>query len=375
MSGETTEDPLRILMTADAVGGVWRYSLDLIGGLIQGGAKVLLATMGPRPSEEQKRQIAAIPNVALVESDFALEWMPNPWADVDAAGKWLLEIAEQFEPHVIHLSGYAHASLPWRRHVLVVAHSCVFSWWRAVHGSAPGAEWDEYRSRVSSGLSAADVIVAPSQSMARSVMNEYDVSPEKLRVIHNFSSIEALQRVQKQPFFLAAGRVWDPAKNIASLEKIAPKLNWPMHIAGSDRGPGDSATEMKSVHFLGMLPYSELLKEMSRASVFVHPALYEPFGLAVLEAARHRCCLVLADIPSLREFWNGAAIFVNPRNPAAWITELNSISMDSEKRARLGELACYRAAEYNADSTVTAYRQLYKSLLERPQPVSSEVAA
>ena len=46
-------------------------------------------------------------------------------------------------------------------------------------------------------------------------------------------------------------------------------------------------------------------------------ARYEPFGLAVLEAAQAGCALVLSDIPTFRELWNGAAQFVPPGDDAA----------------------------------------------------------
>ncbi len=340
MNPDGTEQPLKILMTADAVGGVWRYSVDLIEGLGKYGVSVLLASMGPRPSEDQKRQLRAIPNVTLVESDYALEWMPNPWVDVDAAGKWLLALAQDFQPDLVHLNGYAHAALPWRRPTVVVAHSCVASWWRAVHGCAPGPEWDEYRRRVLGGLGAANVVLAPSSAMARATVAEYGLNPDDIRVVHNFSNTDASERIRKEPFFLAAGRIWDEAKNITVLEQITPKLNWEMRIAGSDRGPEHPTATVNSARFLGMLPYSDLLEQMARASIFVHPALYEPFGLSVLEAARRGCCLVLADIPSLRELWRGAAVFVNPRNPDDWIRELNSLSGDPKKCREFAERAC-----------------------------------
>jgi len=367
--------PLKILMTADAVGGVWRYSIDLVEGLVAEGAEVLLATMGPPPSEEQKRQVAAIPNVTLAESDYALEWMPNPWADVDAAGKWLLSLAEDFAADMIHLNGYAHAVLPWRRPVVVVAHSCVFSWWRAVHRCAPGAEWDEYRRRVLEGLAAAGMVVAPSSAMARATATEYGLPSEKIRVVHNFSSSDTPQRATKETFFLAAGRVWDQAKNIAMLQQIAPRLNWEMRVSGSDRGPENSIAAVKSVRFLGMLPYAGLLEQMAHASVFVHPSLYEPFGLSVLEAARRNCCLVLSDIPSLRELWEGAAIFVDPRNPDRWISELNSLTNDPERRQALGERACSHAARYSGRVAISEYRQVYESALSSRHRPGNEAAA
>jgi glycosyltransferase involved in cell wall biosynthesis len=335
-------------MTADAVGGVWRYSLDLIQGLVANGAEVLLATMGPRPSEDQRQQIAAIPNVTLAESEFALEWMPEPWADVDASAAWLLRLADDFRTDVIHLNGYSHAALPWRRPVAVVAHSCVFSWWRAVHGCAPGSDWEEYRSRVLAGLQAATTVIAPSAAMAHAVATEYGLAPEGIRVIHNFSADGTPLTVDKEPFFLAAGRVWDKAKNMAMLDSLSPRLRWDLRICGPDSKEG-------------ILPYSELLKRMSQASIFVHPSLYEPFGLSVLEAARRNCCLVLSDIPTLRELWQDAAVFVHPKNPDSWVTELNRLTDDPGKRQELAHRAQVHAARYNAKVAIEQYEQAYRS--------------
>src|SRR4051812_601896 len=120
----------RILMTADTIGGVWTYALDLCRALGGHGIKVMLATMGDSPSADQRAQVAALGNVTLGESRFKLEWMTEPWQDVRAAGEWLLDLERSFRPDVVHLNGYAHGSLPWNGPAVVVAHSCVCSWWQ-----------------------------------------------------------------------------------------------------------------------------------------------------------------------------------------------------------------------------------------------------
>lgn len=374
-SEETSEPPLRILMTADAVGGVWQYSLDLAAGLAQHGAEVFLATMGPRPSGEQKQQLLAIPRVTLAESDYALEWMPNAWRDVDAAGKWLLELASVFGAELIHLNGYSHASLAWRKPVLVTAHSCVSSWWRAVHGGAPGDDWSEYKRRVTDGLAASDMVTAPSAYMADALREEYGVSAEKIRVIHNFSRAPRCLRKRKQPFLLAAGRIWDVAKNLSLLEQIAPKLDWQIRVAGSECRPEASSASAKSARFLGPLPHHELLNQMQEAGIFLHPALYEPFGLAVLEAASKSCCLVLSGIPSLRELWSGAALFLDPRDPEQWIFEVNRLIADFDKQHSLALRAYSHANRYRATTAVSQYLAAYRSLIGAKQSAKKEVAA
>src|SRR5918911_1315042 len=56
---------LRILMTADTVGGVWTYALELTRALQPYDVEVLLATMGPRPNSAQREQALGIPNLSL----------------------------------------------------------------------------------------------------------------------------------------------------------------------------------------------------------------------------------------------------------------------------------------------------------------------
>src|SRR5689334_16974990 len=116
MTGElpgSTDCALKVLMTTDAVGGVWQYSVDLVSELTRGGAEVLLADLGPPLSDAQKSEIESIPHATLTHEPYALEWMPEPLRDVDASGEWLLNLDARFDADIIHLNGYSHAALPW----------------------------------------------------------------------------------------------------------------------------------------------------------------------------------------------------------------------------------------------------------------------
>ena len=119
---------LRVLMTADTVGGVWTYALELAAGLEPLGVDVVLATMGAPLSPAQAKAAARLDNLDIVESTYKLEWMPEPWRDVDAAAEWLLGLAAAVD--LVHVNGYAHASLPFKVPVVTVAHSCVLTWFR-----------------------------------------------------------------------------------------------------------------------------------------------------------------------------------------------------------------------------------------------------
>ena len=88
----------RILMTADAVGGVWTYALELSCALQDYAVHVDLATMGPALTAAQHRALRKLKNISLHESQFKLEWMDEPWDDVRAAGKWLLDSKPRLSP-------------------------------------------------------------------------------------------------------------------------------------------------------------------------------------------------------------------------------------------------------------------------------------
>lgn len=351
----------RVLMTADAVGGVWGYTLDLARALIARGVAVDLAVMGPAPSPAQRADAAAagVPPVVL---PYRLEWMDDPWRDVDEAGRALLDLARTRRPDVVHLNGFCHAALPWPAPVVTVAHSCVRSWWRAVHGTDAPPSFDEYRRRVTRGLQAAAMVVAPSAAMLRALDREYTVTRPS-RVIANGRGFMRLPAVEREPIVLAAGRLWDEAKNIAALCAAAAEFSWPLFVAGDDRDPQGRRAAPSGGRHIGTLPPERLAEWYARASIYALPARYEPFGLSILEAAASGCALVLGDIDSLRENWDGAALFVNPDDRPAIAAAIQSLIDDPARRRQLAYAASARAAGFTADRMAAGYLDVYASLV------------
>src|SRR5215813_8755054 len=62
---------IHLLMTADTLGGVWTYAIELIGALKPFGVDVTLATMGAPLSPAQARTAATLENLDVVEGRFA----------------------------------------------------------------------------------------------------------------------------------------------------------------------------------------------------------------------------------------------------------------------------------------------------------------
>jgi glycosyltransferase involved in cell wall biosynthesis len=360
-------------MTADTVGGVWHYALELARSVGGSGVRVALASMGAPLSALQREQAAKLPNVALFESTYKLEWMPDPWRDVSRAGAWLLELEDQLKPDIVHLNQYAFGALPFRAPKLVVAHSCVLSWWRAVNGCAAPAECDRYRTLVQRGLAGAAVVAAPTRAMLLTLAENYGYRERGL-VVANGRDAASYRPGRKAPVILAAGRLWDCAKNLAALEAVAPKLPWPVRVAGATAQPGGGVREARGVQALGELAPEALANEMAGAAIYALPARYEPFGLSVLEAALSGCALVLGDIPSLREVWGRTVLFVRPDDPGALRDAILRLIRDQRLRERLARAARARGMTYTAERKASAYLAIYEALAGRARGVSMKQA-
>ncbi len=357
---------MRILMTADAIGGVWTYAMELCRALAEHDVEVTLATMGDAPTADQCRQVFALPNVNLYVSRYKLEWMPNPWDDVARAGEWLLDLEQKTRPDVIHLNGYVHAAMDWNAPVLAVGHSCVLSWWAAVKQEPLPDHWLDYAARVSQGLRAATRVVAPTRAMLDCLHRHYRDLPQA-SVIHNGRTPDLFHAGTKQDVILSAGRLWDEAKNLSALNAVAPGLLWPVLVAG-ETSPANGTT---NVRCLGRLDQHALAERMATAAIYALPAKYEPFGLSVLEAALSGCALVLGDIPSLRELWDGAAMFAPPDDPDLLSAQLRHCIEQPVVRRELARRARLRAKRYTVEKMAKSYMQLYRELTSVPHSTRS----
>ena len=353
---------LRVLMTADTLGGVWTYAVELARELDARGVSVTLATMGAPLTRDQRAQLSRLKTITLRESEYKLEWMKDAWEDVERAGHWLLSVERQCRPDLVHLNQFTFGALPFAAPKLVVAHSCVLSWWRAVHGEDAPEEWDTYRGKVTHGLACADLVAAPTRAMLDSLVRNYAYAHAGL-VIGNGRTPALFRPGEKQPFILAAGRLWDEAKNLAALQAVAPRLGWPVRLAGSTAHPDGGSVLPFSVCCLGELRSEVLARHMASAAIYALPARYEPFGLSVLEAALSGCALVLGDIASLREVWGPAAAYVRPNDHDALRRVLARLIENSAERARLAAAAQDRALHFTAARMADGYQSAY-ALLE-----------
>jgi len=357
--------PLRILLTLDAVGGVWQYATTLARALGEQGVNCRLAGFGPPPTQAQRETCAGIPHTELTWTEAPLDWLVRDEAALQPVAPTLLAMARAWQVDLLHLSLPSQAAgMPHGLPVVVTAHSCVPTWWRAMRGDALPAEWRWQQRLNRAGLARADEVLAPSAAHAATLRAVYGVLPA-VRVVHNATDCIEPHQGEKDNMILAVGRWWDEAKNGATLDQAAEGTAWPVVLVGPLSGPDGSVVRFGHARTTGGRPADAVRALMARAAIFVAPSRYEPFGLAVLEAALHGAALVLADIPAFRELWNGAALFVSPMDVAAWRDAFARLVAAPALRHRLALRAHARARHFTPQRQADSIRAAYAAASTR----------
>ncbi|WP_159800820.1 glycosyltransferase [Flavobacterium sp. MK4S-17] len=354
-------------MTTATVGGIWNYTIDLCKALQFYDTEIHLMAMGSLVNSEQQQQLEQLKGINFYESNYKVEWMENPWEDISMAKQWISSVYSKVNPDIIHFNTFGHVAGDWDCPVVSVFHFCLQTRWSAITGktSTPD-DLKRYRKAVKEALTSACVIVAPTAAILKDAEKIYPVLKHKHKeVIYNGRDTPEFSITEKEPGILTAGRKINDAKNICLLTDVADDLNWPVYIAGTHNCPEeDEDNEAKNINYLGRLPSKVLQDYMKKASLFVMPAKYEPFGLAVLEAAKAGCALALGDIPTFREIWGDAAVYFNPESADEAAAVLQKLTTDHAFREEKARKALERSKKFTVEKMAGSYINLYIDLIE-----------
>lgn len=349
----------RLLITTDAVGGVWQYTLDLVSALRPLNWDCVIVTLGPRLRPALRD--AAHGLATLIETDLPLDWLAGGPDEVIACGSHMSELSRTLGVDVVQLNQPALAArAQFSCPVITVLHSCVASWWASVETAPMPSNFVWQRDLVGQGLRESNRRICPSRALAAQAFSLYDVVCD---VVHNGREPNRRPRRPPSPFALTAGRLWDRGKDIATFERAAARSHLPFQAAGPIEGPGGERISLEGIEHLGSLEADALADILGGRPIFVSTARYEPFGLAVLEAAQAGCPLVLSDIPSFRELWNGDALFVAPGDPDGFARAVERLYVDAPLRARFGERAARRAGRYTTQAMARRMASHYADAL------------
>jgi len=204
-----------------------------------------------------------------------------------------------------------------------------------------------------------DCVFTSSEVSARQIVQDYGVTPERIRNVRNGLDTELFcpdARVAKsENEILCVGRSTDPNKGIATLIKAVSHL--PDHVTLTlvdDNSPDNQvrrwAREAGVLHRLrltGRVTTDELVDLYRRAAVVVVPSRYEGFGLPAVEAMACGTPVVAARSGALPEVIDltGGGVLAERDDPRSIASAVQTLLGNVEARALMAKRGRERVVE------------------------------
>jgi glycosyltransferase involved in cell wall biosynthesis len=246
-------------------------------------------------------------------------------------------------------------------------------------------QWRQmYRMGLRAAVRRADAIVTPSRSTAEDLLSRTKVDPSRVHVIPLAAALPAsgvdpdpaLARLKiPRPYILSVGTL-EPRKNLVRLVRayrrlattgvphalvLAGPLGWHRQALLRElalAGPGD-------IVLTGRVTSDDIDALYRRADLFVYPAIYEGFGLPVLEAMARGVPTISSSTTSLPEVAGDAAVGVHPGSIREIEAGMQRVLDDPALADRLREDGLARAQRFSWDEAARLTLQVYEKALGR----------
>ncbi len=217
----------------------------------------------------------------------------------------------------------------------------------------------------------ASKIVTVSDYSKKDIVNAFQLSPEKIEVIHNAASgiYEPVSNEHKisvrkdltngTPYFLFVGAL-NPRKNVTRLLKgfeafkDQTQSKTKLVIVGTKMFGTKTmeATYRKMRHkndvlFVGRKEPEELKGIYGAARALVFVPYFEGFGIPLVEAMKCQLPIIAANTSSLPEVAGEAALYVSPYNCQAISEAMSKLDNEPELRRDLAQKGNAQAAKYD----------------------------
>lgn len=358
-------EPVRLFMTVEGASDAWQQALDLARALVEHDVEVTLAVLELEPDGERETAARAVPGLRLLETGLPPSRMAETPEALEETSVAIARFANVVGVDIVHLDNPALAAAGrFDAPVVVTCDGCIATWWKVLRSAPMPIDLLWRTDLIRRGYRAASVLVAPTAAFAKLTARTYGLSMPP-QVVHQGCRLSPVP--ERSPggrdFVFTAGDLWDDANNLAALNRAASRLAVPIMAAGPVDGPDGEKADLGHLWTLSDLSDAEFTRWLGAAPLFASMACYEPSGTGPLAAARAGAALVLSDIPSFRELWDGAAVFVPAEDDAAIAVALKRVLNDAALRARLAQAARARSEAYTPEATAAGMMDVYRSML------------
>jgi glycosyltransferase involved in cell wall biosynthesis len=222
-------------------------------------------------------------------------------------------------------------------------------------------------------------LLTVSEAAGADVAREFDVSPERVHVVHNgvdpdlFRPLPDVKRVPGRVITVASSDA--PMKGlpvlIEAMAKLRTEIDSDLVVVGKGDTQAARAAVVRfglngAVTFAGRVGDLRLVELFAQAEVAVVPSLYEGFSLPAVEAMASGVPLVATTGGALPEVAGNASLLVEPGDAGALAAALKRALTDRSLRAHLGDAGRARVLErFTWLTAAQRTAELYRTVIAR----------
>jgi glycosyltransferase involved in cell wall biosynthesis len=204
---------------------------------------------------------------------------------------------------------------------------------------------------------AATLVIAVSEHTKRELVELLGTSEEKIRVVPNgVAEVFGPEGPAETGDYVLAVGTLEPRKNLTRLAEATRRLGVELRVVGA---PGWGRVELggDGVRRLGRVSDEELARLYRGARCLVYPSLYEGFGIPIVEAMACGTPVVTTRGGATEEVAGGAAVLVDPLDPASIAAGIEEAAARREQLVRAG---LERARDFSWSETARKTAEVYR---------------
>jgi len=366
------------------LGGTENYLLDLSKRLAKKHDVSVITSLLPGTASYEEYlgiKIYRLPSLVLRKLP---SFLPPPFSMPIGFGYYFSKICRKEKPDIVHLHNrfapQFDSVIFWKR----LFRTPLFL---NIHNSRPiginpqtdlfGGIYDDTIGRLI--MKSCDRIIANSRySLEATVPDGYP--KQKQEVIYNGIDTKIYRKKKShikdelgcEHLLLSVGRLL-PQKGLEYLIRALPDVEADFHYLMMGEGPERDNLQrlinklglQKRVTIMGKVPDEKKIECYSDADIFVHPSLYEPFGIVLVEAMATECAVVSTAVGGIPEVVGDAGILVEPRDSKQIAQAIERIAHDKKLMGRYKKLGRERTEKiFDWDIIAGQFEKSYRNYLE-----------
>lgn len=245
------------------------------------------------------------------------------------------------------------------------------------------SQYEYFNEAIRKSAQEADVVVAVSECTKRDIIEHYEISEDKVKVVYNglyppqlfqkSMSGKAVAELEDEEFILSVSGV-GPHKNMVNMveafmhyQRKNPDSHLKLVLAGPVRRfqvireiMGKYKDLSSNVILTGFVSDEELLWLYKKSLAFIYVSSYEGFGLPILEALSMGKAVICSDAASMPEVGGDAAAYCNPHEIESISDTISRVVCDGQYRHELEKKACGQAEKFSYAKSAAKMLEIYR---------------